>query len=152
MIENEFLPAESKDLKKINDLITEHNAIGDRSYIPSHFNSEDIIESDRSIIFLSKKKDSLNGYLWLYSSQPLNSDNCEAKAIIVVAPTLRNCGIGKNFIKFLIEYAKKNTSIGKLIAEIKYDNIASKKLFEKCQFIIEHENGFGCTMVLEFNR
>ena len=152
MIENEILPAESHNLKNINDLITEHNLIGDRSYEPSHFNSEDIIESDKNIIFLSKKKDLLNGYLWLYSSRPFNSENCEAKIIIVVAPTFQKSRIGKNFIKFLIEYVNKNTSINKLIAEIKYDNIASKKLFEKCQFIIEHENGLGCTMVFKLKR
>lgn len=149
MIENDIFPAESHDLNNINDLITKHNLLVDQSYKPVHFNSEDLIKSDRSIIFLSKKNNILNGYLWLYSSQPFNKEKCEANIIIVVEPTFRKSGIGRNLIKFIIEYAKKNTSINKLIAEIRYDNMASKKLFEKCQFIIEHENGFGCTMVLK---
>jgi RimJ/RimL family protein N-acetyltransferase len=152
MIENEFLPAELHDLKNINDLITKHNSVDDRSYKPSHLDTEDVIESDRSIVFLSKKKDLLNGYLRLYGSQPFNSENCEAKIIIAIEPTFRKRGIGKSFIKFLIEYAEKNTSINKLIAEVRYDNMASKKLFEKHQFIVEHENGFGCTMVLKLKR
>jgi predicted acetyltransferase len=152
MIENEILPAESHDLNDINDLITKHNLTCDRSYEPSHFNSEDLKKSDRSIVLISKKRESLNGYLWLYSNQSFNFENCEPKIILVVEPTFRKSGIGESLIKFVIEHAKKNTSINKLVAEIRYDNVASRKLFEKCHFLIEHENGFGCTMVMKLKR
>lgn len=147
-----YYPAKIVDLEIVNELITDHNTGDNLSYKPYHLSVDDIVETDRNVVYLSKVNDRLAGYLWIYSDQAFNNCNCDAKIIVVVAPTFRTSGIGENLISFVIEYAKKNTSIDKLIAEIKYDNIASKRLFKKFNFNLEHENGFGSTMVLSLKR
>lgn len=145
MTENLIITANLKDLDSINGLITEHNSIANQSYRPLPFHTEDIVKSDRNIVFLLKTKNLLKGYLWLFSNQPFNAKNCEAQIILVIAANFHTKGNGRYLLNFLIEYAKEHTAIEKLIAEIKNNNNASINLFNKFHFIKKHENCIGCT-------
>ena len=56
---------------------------------------------------------------------------------IKLQENFRGKGIGAAAIKLLTEYAVRELNINCIIANILYENEASRKLFEKCGYVIE---------------
>ena len=150
MNEIEILITEESDIHEINQVLEKHYSFPPVYFKPAFLSEPaDIVQREKNIIFIAKKRNEIIGFLTLYSREPFIHNDNDAEFEIVVNPDFRNHGIGKKLLKSAIQYAENETGLKQLKAKIPTGNDASKKLCEHCGFRLLYKESKGFVMILE---
>lgn len=149
--------ADEDDLDSINSVIRANRAKKDDLYkFPYLFsNSKDIIPTKAMILFVVTVHKNAIAFLSLHNYNLFESGS-RPEFEIVVHPDHRDRKKhhGENLLRYVIEYARKETSITHLIGKVIKENTPSIRLLEKCGFTGDKsaDNAKGYTLELEIDR
>ena len=67
----------------------------------------------------------------------INKDVSKAELYVFVCPTLQKSGVGTSATKLLCQYGFEKLSLNKIYLETNEDNLAARRVYEKCGFKVE---------------
>jgi RimJ/RimL family protein N-acetyltransferase len=147
--------ASPRDLNDINAIIDNQPEKNGGYRYPCALSERDISQNERGSFFVAEVDEEIIAFLSLHGRN-LFEESSEAEFEIVVLPEHQENHHGEKLLKHVIEYAKNETKIIRLIAKITRDNTPSIKLCEKCGFppVVEERDKMnkGFVMTLHINR
>ena len=148
--------AEEHFFDGINAVISVNNKSDDIYKFPYFFgNCNEILPTKNQIIFISIEDKNVIAFLSLHNNDLFKSGS-EAEFEMVVHPDYRDRKKhnGETLLRYVIEYAEKETKIIQLVAKVLMENLPPINLLKKCGFNYNKiENGEkGYVMKLELSR